>query len=165
MVAGPTLRVQRAGEQLADRSTAENTQRVRLTDLVLATLGVLGAGGHGGDLTLVGNGVPDVTWAALAVGFVVLHHALLVVAAAHDTAGVHTALLAADVDAADSSGPAVRLGLAGELPHAPLPGVQRVAGEAVLAETGAVVIVCHTARVGATLNVPTGVNTPVATFH
>ena len=165
VVAGPALRVGRTGEQLADWSAAENSQGVRLTHLVWAALRVSPAGGHRGNLALVGDRVPDVAGAALAVGLVVLHHALLVVAAAHDTAGVDTALLAADVDAADSSGPAVRLGLAGELPHAPLPGVQRVAGEAVLAEAGAVVIVRHTARVGATLNVPTGVNTPVATLH
>ena len=165
VVTGPALGVGRTGEQLADRSTPEDSEIVRLAHLVLATLRVSGAGGHGGDLALVGHGVPDVAGAALAVGLVVLHHALLVVAAAHHPAGVHTALLAADVDAADSARPAVRLGLAGELPHTPLPGVQRVAGEAVLTETGAVVIVRHTARVGATLNVPTGVNTPVATLH
>ena len=126
VVAGPALGVGRAGEQLTDRSAAQNSQGVRLTDLVLTTLGVSPAGGHGGDLALVGDRVPDVAGAALAVGLVVLHHALLVVAAAHDTAGVDTALLAADVDAAHSARPAVRLGLAGELPGAALPGVQGV---------------------------------------
>ena len=46
VVAGPALRVRRAGEQLADWSAAENSQGVRLTHLVRTTLGISPAGGY-----------------------------------------------------------------------------------------------------------------------
>ena len=165
VVTGPALGVGWTGEQLADRSTPEDSEIVRLAHLVLATLRVSGAGGHGGDLALVGHGVPDVAGAALAVGLVVLHHALLVVATAHHPAGVHTALLAADVDAADLPRRTVRLGPAGGLPATALQRVERVPGEPVLTDTGAVMIVRHTPRVGSALDVPAGVHTPVLALH
>ena len=100
VIAGPTLRVLGAGEQLTDRGAAEDADLVRFADLVLGTAGVIGAAGHGGQLALAGQGVPDGPCAALAVGSVVPDHALLRAAAAHDSARVHTASLAADVDAA-----------------------------------------------------------------
>ena len=165
VTAGTTLRVGRAAEQLADWSTAEHSEVVRLTHLVLATLGVCCAGGHGCDLTLVGDGVPDVAWTALAVRLVVLDDALLVVPAAHDPARVDTTLLAADVDAADGPRRTVGLRLASELPATALSRVQRVAGESVLTDAGAVMVVSHTPGVGATLYISTGVHTPVLALH
>ena len=165
VVTGPALGVGRTGEQLADRSTTEDSEIVGLTHLVLATLRVSGAGGHGGDLALVGDGVPDVAGAALAVRLVVLHHALLVVAAAHHPAGVDTALLAADVDAADLPWRTVRLGPAAGLPATALERVERVPGEPVLTDAGAVMIVRHTPRVGSALDVPACVHTPVLALH
>ena len=100
MIAGPTLRVLRTREQLTHWGAAEYAHLVRFADLVLGAAGVIGAAWHGGQLTLVGQGVPDGSGAALAVGPVVPDHALLGAAAAHHAARVHTAPLAADVDAA-----------------------------------------------------------------
>ena len=100
MIAGTTLRVLRTREQLTHWGAAEHAHLVRLADLVLGAASVIGAAGHGGQLTLVGQGVPDGPGAALAVGPVVPDHALLRAAAAHHAARVHTAPLTADVDAA-----------------------------------------------------------------
>ena len=100
MIAGSTLRVLGASEQLTDRGAAEDSNLIRFADLVLRTASVIGAAWHRGQLTLVGQRVPDGPGAALAVGSVIPHHTLLRAATAHDSARVHTASLAANVDAA-----------------------------------------------------------------
>ena len=161
VVAGSALGVWRTGEELADWSTAEDTEAVWFTHLVLAALVVIGTTGHRGQLTLVGQRVPDVVWTALTEWSVVPHHALLRATTAHHPAGVHTALLTTDVDAADGAWLAVRGGGAGHLAGTSRPEVQGVASEAVLTDACAVVVVCHTSGVGATLDIATGVHTPV----
>jgi hypothetical protein len=97
---------------------------------------------------------------ALAHRLPVLNGTGLKVTAGHDCTGVDAGLFAADVDAAEGVGRTIGLALAGGLPAAALPRIERVAGEAVQADAGTVVVVCHTARVGPALDVAAGVNAP-----
>ena len=97
----------------------------------------------------------------LAEWSIVPHHTLLRVSAAHHTTGIHTALLATDVDAAHSALGTISLVGAGLLSGTSSSQVQRVARISILTDAGAVMVVSDTARVGTTLNVATGVNTPV----
>ena len=165
MVAGPALGVLGTSEELTHRGAAEHAHLVRLADLVLAAARVIGAAGHGGQLALVRQRVPDGPGAALAVGPVVPHHALLGGAAAHHPARVHAAPLAADVDAAHVSRGTVRGGGAAQLSHTAAAQVTRVTGESVLADAGAVMVVRHAPGVGAALDIATRVHTPVLALH
>ena len=165
VVAGAALGVLGAGEELADGGAAQHAHLVRLAHLVLAALLVPGAAGHGGQLAPPGQRVPHMGGVTLAEGAVVAHHALLRVAAAHDAARVHTAALAADVDAADSAGRTVRGRGAADLAGAARPQVQRVARESILADAGTVVVVRDAPGVGTALNVAARVHTAVLALH
>lgn len=165
MIAGSTLRVGRTFKQLANRGAPQDPQGIRSADLVLATLLVSGARGDRGDLTFGGERVPYVGRRTLADWPVVLHAASLVLATAHDPTGIHTAPLSANVNAANTAGRTVLLSLAAVLLHTAGCEVLWVPRESIDANTGAMMVVSDTSGIRTTLDITTGVHTPVLSLY
>ena len=150
---------------MTDGRAPEDTQGVRATHLILTALVIIGTGGYGGNLTLTSHRVSDVGWGALAHRSVVFHRADLILSTRHYPAGINTAALATDVDAANTSCWAIILSFAGDLPHTATAQIQRVPRVSVLTDTGAVVVVSHTPGIWSTLDISARIDTPVLTLH